>query len=246
MSAHPTRSSRRRTWLLPVAVVVAAAVLITLILAMNQDGDTTAAEPQTDAPQQAPTEVVGPTQPDLAEVERRDDSDLLAAGPVDAPVGLVVFSDYQCPFCARWNEETLPLMMEHAEAGDLRIEWRDVNVFGPSSERAARASYAAAEQGMFWEYHHGLFPGGDTRSESELGDEALTALADDLGLDTDRFVADLNSEETAQQIAANQQLGLDLGAYSTPAFILGGQPIVGAQPSQVFQDAFAAALDAKG
>lgn len=245
MSAS-TRPSRRPSWLLPVAVVVAAAVLITLILGMNGDGDT-AADPTPGAPaQEAPTEVVGPSQPDLTEVERRDENDLLAAGPLDAPVTLVVFSDYQCPFCARWSTETLPLMMDHADAGDLRIEWRDVNVFGAASERAARASYAAGQQGMFWEYHDELFAGGATRSEGELSDEALVALAADLGLDTDQFETDLASEETAEQIAANQQLGLDLGAYSTPAFILGGQPIVGAQPSQVFQDTFAAALAETG
>lgn len=247
MSASSTRPSRRPSWLLPVAVVLAAAALITLILGMTRDGDTTTAGQAPGAPaQEAPTEVVGPSQPDLTEVERRDEDDLLAAGPVDAPVTLVVFSDYQCPFCARWSTETLPLMMDHADAGDLRIEWRDVNVFGEASERAARASYAAGEQGMFWEYHDELFAGGATRSEGELSDEALVALAADLGLDTDQFETDLASEKTAEQIAANQQLGLDLGAYSTPAFILGGQPIMGAQPTQVFQDTFTAALAEAG
>lgn len=246
MSASSTRPSRRPSWLLPVAVVVAAAVLITLILGMTGESDTTADHAPSAPEQEAPTEVVSPSQPDLTDVERRDEDDLLATGAVDAPVALVVFSDYQCPFCAKWSTETLPLMMEHVEAGDLRIEWRDVNVFGEASERAARASYAAGEQDMFWEYHDELFAGGATRSEGELSDEALVALAADLGLDTDQFETDLSSEETAEQIAANQQLGLDLGAYSTPAFILGGQTIVGAQPAQVFQDTFAAALAETG
>ncbi|QPS33667.1 DsbA family protein [Brevibacterium casei] len=243
MPAESPRSSRP-AWLLPVAVVAVAAILVALILAMNRDGDTGATGELDPSGEGAPTEVDGPAQPDFSEAERRDESDLLAIGPVDAPVVLVVFSDYQCPFCAKWSEETMPLMTEHVEAGDLRIEWRDVNVFGPASERAARASYAAAEQGAFWEYHDELFAGGDTRSEGDLSEDALIALADELGLDTDQFTADLASEQTAQQIADNQQLGLDIGAYSTPAFILGGQPIVGAQPSQVFVDAFDDALSA--
>lgn len=243
MPAESTRSSKP-AWLLPVAVVAVAAILVALILAMNRDGDTGADGALDPSGEGAPTEVDGPAQPDFSEVERRDESDLLAIGPVDAAVVLVVFSDYQCPFCAKWSEETMPLMMEHVEAGDLRIEWRDVNVFGPASERAARASYAAAEQGAFWEYHDELFAGGDTRSEGDLSEDALIALADELGLDTGQFTDDLASEQTAQQIAANQQLGLDIGAYSTPAFILGGQPIVGAQPSQVFVDAFDDALSA--
>lgn len=240
--------SRRRgstPWLVPALVVLLAGALIAVVVALAREpaapsGDTTV---EASVPE-APTEVQGPQQPDLTQVERRDEADLLTAGPVDAPVVLVVFSDYQCPFCARWSAATLPLMMERAEAGELRIEWRDVNIFGPASERAARASYAAALQGAFWEYHDALFAGGEHRSESQLSEEALIELAEGLGLDADRFAADLGSEQTAAQVAENQQLGLDLGAYSTPVFILGGQPIVGAQPSQVFLDAFDDALAA--
>lgn len=161
---------------------------------------------------------------------------------MDAPVTLVVFSDYQCPFCAKWSHDTLPLMMEYVEAGDLRIEWRDVNVFGPASERAARASYAAALQGAFWEYHDALYAGGEKRSEADLSEDALITLAGELGLDTERFVTEMNADSTASQIGENEQLGLDLGAYSTPVFLMGGQPLVGAQPSEVFVDAFDQAL----
>lgn len=212
----------------------------------NPDTAAPATPPGTaqEIPETGPTQVQGPPQIDLTAVARRDPGDLLAAGPVTAPVTLVVFSDYQCPFCAKWSAETLPLMMESVAAGDLRIEWRDVNVFGAASERAATAAYAAAKQDAFWQYHDALFAGGAIRSGGQLTPEALTALAVDLGLDAEQFAADFASEDTAKQIAANAQQGLDLGAYSTPAFILGGQPIVGAQPSQVFQDALAAALAA--
>ena len=135
-------------------------------------------------------------------------------------------------------------MMEHVETGDLRIEWRDVNVFGPASERAARASYAAALQGAFWEYHDALFAEGEKRSEADLSDDALIALAGDLGLDPERFVTDMESSATVDEIAANAQLGMDLGAHSTPVFLMGGEPLAGAQPSQVFLDAFEQALTA--
>lgn len=234
------KSRSRSSWIVPVAVLAVAAVLIAIIVAVS-GGNEPSADSSPSGPE-APTEVEGPAQPDLSAAETRDEADLLAAGPVDAPVVLIVFSDYQCPFCARWSEQTLPSMMEHVEAGDLRIEWRDVNVFGPASERAARASYAAALQGVFWEYHDALFEDGERRSEGDLSEEALIALAGELGMDTDQFAADLGSEETAEVIAANQQFGFDLGATSTPVFILGGQPIVGAQPTEVFEDAFQTAL----
>ena len=243
MSAPPESRSPLR-WLTPVAVVAVALALVVIVLALNREDSAPeqAADPAGGSAPAAPTAVEEPSQPDLTALERRDEGDLLAAGPADAPVGLVVFSDYQCPYCARWSEETLPVLMERVEAGELRIEWRDVNVFGPASERAARASYAAAEQGRFWEYHDELFADGEVRPEGELSDEALTALAGDLGLDTDQFAADLASEETATVVGGNAQSGLEIGVYSTPAFILGGQPIMGAQPTEVFVDAFDRAL----
>src|SRR5699024_1153292 len=142
----------------------------------------------------APTEVQGAVEPDLTDIERRDENDPLTAGPVDAPVGLVVFSDYQCPFCAQWNHDTLPVLMERAEAGELRIEWRDVNVFGDASVQASKAAYAAAMQDSYWEYHHALYPEGETRDD--LSQDALVSLAGDLGLDTRQFAADMASEET--------------------------------------------------
>lgn len=239
----PPATRTRRSIVVPVVVLVVAAVLIVVALATSWDKTTPTAAPTTPG-HIAPTEVQNPELPDLTAVEARDPDDLLATGPVDAPVVLVVFSDYQCPFCARWNDQTLPALRKHVDAGDLRIEWRDVNVFGAASERASRAAYAAALQGAFWEFHDTLFPGGDIRSEKELSDDALTALAGELGLDTARFTTDLASAGTAEVIAAHQKLGLDLGATSTPAFIMGGQPIVGAQPTQVFEDAFQTALAA--
>ncbi|MEU4360378.1 thioredoxin domain-containing protein [Promicromonospora sp. NPDC023987] len=242
MGVHNGRAARR-TWVVPVLIVVVGALLISLVIMVNRgQADPGRGTELGAAVEEAPTEVEGPAQPDLSSAERHDPDDLQAAGPVDAPVTLVAFSDYQCPFCARWSHETLPLMMEHVQAGDLRIEWRDVNVFGPASERAARASYAAARQGAFWEYHDTLFADGEKRSEAQLSDEALVELAEGLGLDTEQFVTDMDSPETADQIAKNAQLGLDLGAYSTPVFVMGGQSIVGAQPSQVFLDAFEQAL----
>ena len=185
-------------------------------------------------------------QPDYSHAERRDPADPFALGPVDAPVGLVVFSDYQCPFCARWSHETLPSMIARAEAGDLRIEWRDVNVYGADSERASLAAYAAAAQGHFWEYHDALFADGRTRSRGGLSEENLVALAAELGLERGQFRADMSSPAAAEEIARNARLGLDHGAMSTPVFVLGGTPMVGAQPPEVFLEALQSALDSSG
>src|SRR5699024_12578038 len=138
-------------------------------------------------------------------------------GPADAPVVLVVFSDYQCPYCAKWSHETLPELREYVERGELRIEYRDVNIYGEDSERAARASLAAAMQGKHAEYHARRFEEGEIRSSGELDQESLVALAEELGLDTEQFEADMNSEAAETTIAEHAQHGSDLGAICTPS-----------------------------
>ncbi|HJF15157.1 MAG TPA: thioredoxin domain-containing protein [Enteractinococcus helveticum] len=239
-------TSSKPPWLLPVIVGVIALAVIVLayfIFASSDRAEPSAATEQSDdrgvvdvAPQSETDQV------DLSFVERRDDTDPLSIGTVDAPVTMVVFSDYQCPFCASWNQDTLPIMMDYVESDQLRIEWRDLNVFGPESEQASKAAYAAALQDAFWEYHDELFADGDIRDPAELSEEALVELAAELGLDTEQFTTDMQSDQVAEQVLINQQLGTDLGAYSTPSFIVDGQPMVGAQPTDVFVNAVDEAL----
>lgn len=255
MTTEPKRSTVP-VWVVPVivgvVVVVILAWILTSTLGANKAGEVTPpqsvptaeAAPEEVVEEVTEEEVIDEELPDLSQFERRDPADVLAIGPVDAPVGMVVFSDYQCGYCAKWSTETLPEMVAQADAGNLRIEWRDINIFGEDSRRAALASYAAARQGAFLEYHDALFEGGQTRPAAQLTQEALVGLAGTLGLDTAQFAADMDSEQAAAEIDANQQLGMQLGVSSTPSFILGGQPIVGAQPTEVFIQTFDTALAA--
>lgn len=235
-------------WLLPITIGTAAVVLLVAAFwfAFRSSDSESAAEQDPGSTDGGVVDIVEPEdaeQIDLTHVERRDTADPLATGDVDAPVALVVFSDYQCPYCAAWSEDTLPVMMEYVEDGDLRIEWRDLNVYGAPSERASKAAYAAGLQGEFWEFHDQMFVDGEIRPESELTEEALFEVAKDLELDTDRFTEDMNSDEVNEQIQANEKLGTDLGAYSTPAFLLAGEPMLGAQPTDVFVDAMDEAVE---
>ena len=102
---------------------------------------------------------------------------------------------------------------------------------------------STALQDQFWDYHDELYPDGEIRQPDELTEAALTDLADDLELDTEQFATDMHSSDVAQQTEVNEQLGLDIGAYSTPAFVVAGRPMVGAQPTDVFVDAVDAALE---
>lgn len=249
MEKKTSTSTRSTSLLFPIIVVIAALVLIAAVLVLNWDKIGGGDEPEApraggDGPggQSAPADVQGPESIDLTSIENRDPDYPLAVGPVDAPVVLVVFSDFQCSFCARWSADTLPAMMNHVDASQLRIEWVDIALFGADSERAARAAYAAGLQGRYLDYHDALFADGQIRDGAELTDEALIETAGNIGLDIEQFEADFASPSTAEVIASHHEKAIDLGAMSTPAFILGGQPIVGAQPTEVFESAFQAAL----
>lgn len=252
MAAH-SQHSRRSRWWIPATVLVTAAALVIAILAIDrgsadEGGEPAAQDADTSGTQErdAASEVQGPEQAAFTEAETRDEGDPQAIGPVDAPVVLVVFSDYQCPYCAQWSQDTLPTMMDYVDSGDVRIEWRDVNVFGDASEQAAKGAYAAALQDSYWEFHDALFEGGEHRPEGELTADALSETAGDLGLDTARFEQDMSSDETQEKVDVYAQMGLDLGAFSTPTFLVGGEPIVGAQPTDVFVEAVDSALAAQG
>ncbi|MBP6683855.1 MAG: thioredoxin domain-containing protein [Leucobacter sp.] len=227
-----TAAQRFRSWLVPIGIIVIAGLLITIVVMQVKGGGGGQANAAAQQPQQ----------PDLTFVETREAGDVQTAGPVDAPVALVVYSDYQCPFCAKWSNDTLPTMMEYADAGDLRIEWRDVNQYGADSERGALAAHAAGKQGKFWEFHDALFPDGEHLPPEQLTADSLIALAGSLGLDSDEFAADLTSAETLELVQQYARSGQELGVSGTPTFVLGGEPIVGAQPESVFVETFERAL----
>ncbi|TSI19421.1 thioredoxin domain-containing protein [Brevibacterium aurantiacum] len=244
MPRHEAARPRYRWWV-PLVVIAVAVALVLMILFMDREhGDNSAqkATGEHTEPDVVVTEVEDPQQKDVSDFDT-DDENPLAEGPVDAPVTLVVFSDYQCPYCAAWSQDTLPEMLDYVDSGDLRIEWREVNVFGSASEQAAKAAYAAALQDKHWEFHDKLFAGGTPRPPADLSPEALTSVASDIGLDMDRFTKDMNSPETAKAVDKNAKMGTELGAFSTPTFILDDEPYVGAQPTIVFVDAIEQRLE---
>ncbi|MBM7365425.1 DsbA family protein [Gordonia hydrophobica] len=228
--------SRGPVWLVPSLVVIVAAALIGFVVVYNGDDD--------DAPTAQPS--AGEVYPYDIGIERRDAADPLAFGKVDALVTMVAFSDYQCPYCAQWSRDALPAILERVDAGQLRLEMRDISVFGDASRRAAEAAYAAALQDRYLDYHGALFADGKKPSPDQLTDDALVATAATLDLDVERFRTDLQSPETKSAVDRSEQEAATVGAYSTPSFILGGQPIAGAGPPETYLDKLDAMLPVDG
>ncbi len=124
------------------------------------------------------------------------------------------------------------MVEEYVEDGTLRIEWRDFPYLGQESVDAAVAARAAQEQGRFWEYHDLLY-------QSQLGGfsgEKLVSLADEAGLDADRFEADLAAPGRYEQaVASDFSEGQQRGIAGTPTFVINGRVLAGAQPLEVFR-----------
>lgn len=179
-----------------------------------------------------------------AAVERRTPSDPNAVGPVDAPVTVVMFSDFQCGYCALWTEQTLPAVMDYVDEGKVRIEWRDLALFGDLSDLSARAGYAAGLQGRYAEFNQALFKDGKVADQLTLTLPGLADTAGELGLDVDRFMDAVNSDQVAAAVTANQEEALNLGVRATPTFIIAGTPVSGAQPTDQFLAELDKALEA--
>jgi protein-disulfide isomerase len=151
-------------------------------------------------------------------------------GEKDAPVNIVEFSDFQCPFCKAATATMHQIMAQYA--GKVRWVFRDfpIATLHPLAHRAHEAARCAAEQGKFWEYHDVLF-----QKSPQLAPADLKQYARDLKLDGDSFDRCLEAGKYGAAIAADIEEGQRLGVSGTPAFFINGRLLVGAQPATAFQ-----------
>jgi len=145
---------------------------------------------------------------------------------------IVEFSDFECPFCKRWHEQTYRPLME-AYPGKIRLVYRNLplpELNHTNAVSAAEAALCAGDQQAFWEFHDKLFSG-----EYGLGEEAYLKYAADLGLDTKAFTECLTSRRYQEFVEKDRQFSKQLGVSGTPTFFINGLAIVGAQPLEVFK-----------
>lgn len=242
----PERSRLSRL-LLPGLVVLALVGLTAFFLLGRGDGGSTT-DPSGSAQQgEAAVPSADSSQDEVAayleSLARREEGDPMAVGDVDAPVVMINYSEFQCPFCGRFARETEPtLVEEYVESGDLRIEWRDFPYLGEESQTAARAGRAAAEQDGFWEFAEAMFADQQPPNSGRLTPEFLADVAEGVGLDREQFLADLESPELAEAVERDFSEGQAIGVTGTPAFLINGQPVIGAQPTDVFVETIEQAL----
>jgi protein-disulfide isomerase len=228
-STSPSRHSRL---VAPVVVAVSLALITAVLFVMpRQQDDSTSASPSTAQPQTQPE----PTDDPLAQLARRKADDPMALGREDAPVVMINYSEFQCPFCGKFARDTEPtLVRDYVDKGILRIEWRDFPYLGQESLTAAQAGRAAGAQGKFWEFHDAMYDKQFPPNSGRLTQDHLAAVAKKVGLDVERFTQDMTSPAVTATIQRDFKEGQAIGVTGTPAFIINGQPVIGAQPTAEF------------
>lgn len=158
------------------------------------------------------------------------------AGDANAPVTIIVFSDFQCPFCGLFATGALrQIDQAYVQTGQVRIGYQHMIFLGQESQWAAEASECAADQNAFWEYHNQLFERQSGENQGAFSKAKLKQLAADLGLDSTAFGACLDSGKYAQLVRDSTQAIRSLGVNSTPTFFIHNTRLVGAQPFETFQ-----------
>jgi protein-disulfide isomerase len=162
-------------------------------------------------------------------------------GPADAPVVIVEFSDYQCPYCQMWHQEVLPQIMEEY-SGKVRFIYRDFPLSGhPDAQPAAEAANCAGDQDAYWQFQEAIFSG-----LYGYGESAYTQYAQDLGLVMDTFTSCIANRVHEAEVLEDYSDAIRLGVQSTPTFFINGTQLVGAQPFETFQNMIELALSKAG
>lgn len=165
-------------------------------------------------------------------------------GNNDAPVTIIEFSDFQCPYCGRFFKNTFPeIDKEYIKKGKVRYVFRDFPLeFHANAPKAAEAANCAGEQKKYWEMHDKIFD-----NQSSLTVDSLKEYAKELGLASGAFDSCLDSGRYVEEIKKDTEDGVQAGVSGTPSFFIGrsqkgsneivGKRIVGAQPWPVFKQA---------
>jgi protein-disulfide isomerase len=203
----------RRSHLVLALIPLAGLVGLAAGYALWGRDEPTPAAPQAEAPQRYDVSV--------------DDDPAL--GPSDAPVTIVEFSDFNCPYCRRFHAETFPDLMA-AYPDQIRFVYRDFPITSAESLVAAQAANCAGRQGAYWAYHDALL-----RADLGLGELAYETYANRLDLDAEALAACIAAGEEQSEVETDARAAAELGVSGTPTFFINGIPLVGAQPLAQFR-----------
>ena len=265
-SSTPTQTQSKTNRATVITLVVIAVILAVLAAVLLQNvasrrhqaaaasqapassSDSAAAVPE---PEPAPPVADQQTLELIHSEIHRDPADGQAKGKVDAPVVMVIYSDFACPFCTQFAQNVEPELNKLVEEGTLRIEWRDLAQISETSPLAAQAGRAAAKQGKFWEFHDAVYAAADPKGHPAYTEDSLVDFAKKAGVaDLSKFRADMTAAETVKAVSESTNHVHSIGIQGTPFMIVGETYINGYKDADymtaVVKSQAAKAKEAKG
>lgn len=169
------------------------------------------------------------------------DANLL--GDKNAPVTLVEFADFQCPFCEKHFQQVEPgLIQDYVKTGKVKFVYKHLAFLGAESVYAAVAAECAADQGKFWDFHNYLFQHQAGENQGAFTKAKLIDFGKALNLDQTTFARCVNGDETIARVQADTEEAQKYGVTSTPTFFVNGKPLVGVTSPDEFKQAIDQAL----
>lgn len=220
---------------IPVAIVIAGALIAGAVYYSNSNSSSAGTAQGSNSAEQ----VAGGTGQAVATVAASVDDDAVLGDP-NAPVTLIEFSDFQCPFCRKFYKETLPqIKKDYIATGKVKLVYRDFPLvqIHPGATPAAEGTECAEDQGKFWQMHDAIFD-----EQEKLGSGTVQFTADDvkkwaanIGLDTSKFNQCLDSGKYKAEVEKDLADGSAAGVNGTPATFINGRLVSGAQPFAAFK-----------
>lgn len=255
-SSSREKSSEGSRGLVIVGIIIALALIGALILGVQK---TTSSSPKSESAGQSSSQASSDSHDDgdnssgddesdddvSEQLARRTKGDPTAMGKKDAPVVMIEYADYRCPFCGVFARDTMPkIKKKYIDTGKVRFEWRDMTIYGDQSEQAALAARAAGEQGKYWQFHDALYDAAPKRGHPDLPRKKLLGFAKKAGVpDMGQFKKDMKSTKLKKKVKRDTEEGQNAGATATPTFLVGSKPVMGAQPWSQFEQTIDDALD---
>jgi protein-disulfide isomerase len=168
-------------------------------------------------------------------------SGFAAQGDPDAPVTIVEYSDFACPYCKRFHEQTKPIIaQEYINEGLVRFVRKDLIAVG--GDKAAEAAHCAGEQNAYWDYVDTLLENQSADRGNWTDSSVHAGYAEELGLNADALVSCFENGTYSDRVAAATREARSNGGSGTPFFMINGTPLSGAQPISVFRQVIDAEL----
>jgi len=234
----PPNPNKRRNVM--IAGLVAVVVVVAAILILVSSGDNSAS---TAPAANAPLKGIKETKAMLDGIPQQGNT----LGKTNAPVTMIEYADYQCPFCRDFALNTMPVLInDYVRSGKLRMEFEPLTFIGPDSETAARAGAAAGQQNLEWNYSHLFYFNQGTERSGYVTDAFINKLYAGAGVNATKANAYRASPAAAVPIADATASAQQYGVASTPSFVVGptGGPYTKLEVEIGNADAFKAAFDA--